>query len=110
MNSNNFLNSYKVSVLIDNEELLKDIISERVSLELDNQKKSGKEFISDESIDNLINDAILEESENYLIEYESPFDKFYNRVLTELKNENKLELNLNQINGMVDNAIKNNTK
>lgn len=45
---------------MDNEKL-NERIFKRISVELDNQKKSGKTFVSDEEVDNLIDEILKEE-------------------------------------------------
>jgi hypothetical protein len=50
-----------INDLLENKELLHERIYRRMKIELDRQKKAGKEFISDSDIDDLIDKVMKEE-------------------------------------------------
>lgn len=107
---------YKIVKLLENEELIRNMIASRMSIELKRQKDAGKEFISDEEIDNLVDRIIREEKENpsnETIEYESFFDKVYNVLVNELTQGLKVELTMvngNLLNELIDRIIKSENK
>jgi len=51
----------KIKDLIDNKKNIHDRVDERLIVELQRQKDAGKEFISDEAVDELIDKIIQEE-------------------------------------------------
>ena len=55
---------HKIEELINDKKKLSDRIHDRISVELQRQKENGKEFISDEEIDELIDGILKDEIYN----------------------------------------------
>ncbi len=55
---------HKIKELINDKKMLYDRIHDRISAELQRQKENGKEFISDEQIDKLIDGILKDEIYN----------------------------------------------
>jgi hypothetical protein len=55
---------HKIEELINDKKMLYDRIHDRISVELQRQKENGKEFISDEEIDKLIDGILKDEIYN----------------------------------------------
>jgi hypothetical protein len=53
-----------IEKLIADKKTLGERVHERISVELQRQKDGGKKFISDEEIDNLIDEIITDEIKN----------------------------------------------
>jgi hypothetical protein len=55
---------HKIEELINDKKKLSDRIHDRISVELQRQKDNGKEFISDDEIDELIDEILKDEIYN----------------------------------------------